>query len=101
MIPMEYNVVVEIDAVVKKSPGGIIMPDAIVDKEKLAAEEGTLIAVSDMAFDIWPDGSRKPQVGERVLVARHSGIMRERDGKTLRILKDKDIVAIIEGGDNG
>lgn len=98
LIPMEFNVVVELDKVEEKTAGGIILPGSKVDREKLEAEEGTLIAVATHAFTYadWPAGSRQPIVGDRVLVARFAGVLRERDGRSLKIVKDKDIIAIVD-----
>lgn len=97
LIPMEFNVVVELDPVEEKTAGGLILPQAKVDRDKLEAEEGTLVAVSPHAFSYaeWPEGARQPQVGDRVLVARFAGVLRERDGKSLKIVKDKDIIAVV------
>lgn len=98
LIPMEFNVVVELDAVAEKTVGGIILPTATVDRDKLAAEEGILVAASPHAFTYadWPEGARKPEVGDRVLIAKFAGIQRDRDGVSLKIVKDKDIIAIVE-----
>ena len=98
LIPMEFNVVVELDPIEEKTLGGIILPSQKVDRDKLEAEEGTLVAVSPHAFTYaeWPEGARMPQVGDRVLIARFAGVLRERDGKSLKIVKDKDIIAVVE-----
>ena len=98
LIPMEFNVVVELDPVEEKTAGGLYLPPTKVDRDKLEAEEGTLVAVSPHAFTYaeWPEGSRQPRVGDRVLIARFAGVLRERDGKSLKIVKDKDIIAVVE-----
>lgn len=96
--PMEFNVVVELDPVDSKTPGGIILLDTAKERDKLGIQEGTLVASSPLAFSYadWPDGHSPPEVGCRVLFARYSGLIREEDGKTYRVLKDKDIVAVID-----
>lgn len=96
--PMEFNVVVEMDPVEEKTAGGIILPTSKTDRDKLAAEEGTLVALSPLAFtyEEWPEAEAKPAIGDRVLIARYAGAIHERDGKTFRILKDRDIVAVVE-----
>jgi chaperonin GroES len=98
IIPVEFCVVVELDKQEEKTAGGIILPSAVKDKDKLAAEEGTLVAASPLAFDYadWPEGSRKPQVGDRVIFKRYAGLLRERDGRDFRLLNDKEIVGIVE-----
>lgn len=98
--PMEFNVVVELDPSETKTPGGVILLDAAKERDKLGAQEGTLVAVSPHAFTYaeWPDDVEPPSVGNRILFARFSGLVREQDGKTYRILKDKDVAAVISGG---
>lgn len=98
LIPLEFFVVVELDTQAEKTAGGIILPTQVKDQDKLSTQEGTLIAVSPHAFtyaDGWPEGS-KPEVGQRVLFKRYAGALHERDGKTYRLLNDKDLVAIVE-----
>jgi co-chaperonin GroES (HSP10) len=95
---MEYNVVVEMDPTEEVTRGGIILPSSKTDRDKLATEEGVLVALSPHAFtyEAWPEGETPPQAGDRVLIARYAGAIHERGGKTFRILKDKDIVAVVE-----
>jgi co-chaperonin GroES (HSP10) len=97
LIPMEFNVVIEMDTPQERI-GSILLPPSVLDAEKTKADEGILIAVSPLAFnfDEWPEGSRKPEVGDRVLIGRYSGISREKDKTVWRIVKDKDIIAIVE-----
>lgn len=96
LIPMEYNVVVEVDAPTDRI-GSILLPPSAVEKERLQADEGILVAVSPLAFsfDDWPEGSQRPEVGDRVLIGRYTGMTREKEGVLWRVLKDKDIIAII------
>lgn len=96
--PMEYNVVVQPDPVEEISAGGIILPMAKTDRDKLAVEEGTLIAVSPHAFSYadWPEGQQPPQVGQRVVFARYAGALHKRGDTDYRIIKDKDIVAVVD-----
>jgi co-chaperonin GroES (HSP10) len=97
LVPMEFNVVVEVDAPPDRI-GSILLPPSVADKERLQADEGWLVKISPLAFnyDDWPEGSRKPAVGDRVLIGRYTGVTREKDGVMWRILKDKDIIAVIE-----
>lgn len=98
LTPLEYNVVVEIDPPQEKTSGGIFLPEQTKDRDKLAGDRGTLIAISPMAFNFpdWPEGEAKPIVGNRVLVARYAGVVQDEGGKVIRVLKDKDIIALIE-----
>lgn len=95
--PMEFNCVVMLDKVEDKV-GSIIIPQSKQDTDKVANQEGMLVATSPHAFSYaeWPQGSRQPQPGDRVLFSRYSGAIHERNGREFRILKDRDIVAVIE-----
>src|SRR5690349_7350006 len=100
--PIEYQVLVELDPVETKTAGGIILPDNVKDKDELASEEGTLVALSPLAFNYdegYPEDA-KPKVGDRVMFKRYDGLLRKRtiDGveRSFRILVDKSIVAVID-----
>lgn len=97
--PMEYNVVVA-PAVMPEKLGSLFIPDESRDMIGMGLQVGRIIAQSPLAhgYDTWPDPSKKPQVGDIVWFGRFAGGEFEgRDGrKGYRILKDKDIGAVIE-----
>ena len=97
LFPIEFNVVVEPDAVETKTAGGIIL--IAKERDELAVDEGVIVAVSPHAFTYadWLDDADKPQVGQRVIFSRYAGALHERRGRKFRVVKDKDIVAVIEG----
>lgn len=98
LTPLEFFVVVELDRQETKTPGGIILPESTKDKDKLATQEGMLVAVSPHAFTYaegWPEGAQ-PQIGQRVLFKRYAGHLHERGGRDYRLLNDKDLIAIVE-----
>ena len=102
LTPCEYNVIVKQKQVEEKSTGGIILTDDMQEREKFDETRGTLIAMSPKAFDesIWPEGVEKPEVGSEVVWSRYAGMFTEgTDGEEYRIIKDKDIVAIVEKND--
>lgn len=95
--PTAFNVVVRMDTSETVTPGGIILPEKVAERDKLAVEEGELVALSPHAFsyaDNWPEPH--PQVGDRVLIRRYDGLLRERGGRDYRIVEDKSVVAVIE-----
>jgi chaperonin GroES len=98
LVPLEFFVVVALDAQEEKTAGGIILPTAVQDHDKLATQEGTLVAVSPHAFTYadWQADMRKPECGERVLFKRYAGSLHEREGRSYRLLNDKDLIAIVE-----
>lgn len=91
--PLHDRVLIERLEAESKTAGGIIIPDTA--KEKPA--EGKVIAVGAGAKD--DDGDRIPmdvKVGDKILFAKWGGTEVKIDGKELIILKESDILAIIE-----
>ena len=95
--PVEFNVVIELDATEEVTTGGIIIPGQKVERNRLEETTGTLVALSPFAFnyDEWPNEAAKPAAGDRVYFARYAGILTECDGRWVRIIKDKEVVAIV------
>jgi chaperonin GroES len=78
----------------EKTKGGLIIPDNA--KEKPA--EGEVIAVGAGAKD--DDGDRIPmdvKAGDRILFGKWSGTEIQIDGEDLLIMKESDILGIIDG----
>lgn len=99
IMPTEFKVLIDPKQVDEKI-GSIIVPDMTKDREKYATTEGTIVALSHLAFtyaseDEW--AGMKPKPGDRVLYAKYAGIRHKgKDGKEYVLANDKDIVAIIE-----
>jgi chaperonin GroES len=78
----------------QKTPGGIIIPDTAQEKP----QEGEVIAVGPGALD--ENGKRvTPEVkaGDFVLFGKWSGTEVRVDGEELLIMKESDIMGILEG----
>ena len=78
----------------QKTPGGIIIPDTVQEKP----QEGEVIAVGPGALD--DNGKRVvPEVkaGDFVLFGKWSGTEVKVDGEELLIMKESDIMGILEG----
>ncbi|NBV05882.1 MAG: co-chaperone GroES [Proteobacteria bacterium] len=91
--PLHDRVLVERIEAESKTAGGIIIPDTA--KEKPA--EGKVVSVGEGARD--DSGKRVPldvKAGDRILFAKWGGTEVKLDGKELIILKESDILAIIE-----
>jgi co-chaperonin GroES (HSP10) len=97
LLPMEYNVIVALDPIEERTQGGIILTTDKVERTRLEACEGTLIAASPLAFtyEEWPADAYRPQLGDRVFFARYAGVLTDRGDKWLRVIKDKDLVAVV------
>src|SRR5256885_9848697 len=77
-----------------KTAGGIIIPDTAQEKP----QEGEVIAVGPGALD--DSGKRvAPEVksGDRVLFGKWSGTEVKIDGEELLIMKESDIMGVVEG----
>ncbi len=78
----------------EKTKGGIIIPDTAKEKP----QEGEVIAVGPGARD--EDGKTVPldvKVGERILFGKWSGTEVKIDGEDLIIMKESDILGVVEG----
>jgi chaperonin GroES len=94
--PLHDRVVVRRIDAEEKTAGGIIIPDTAKEKPM----EGEVIAVGPgarneqgqlVALDV--------QAGDRILFGKWSGTEVKLDGEELLIMKESDIMGIIEGGE--
>jgi chaperonin GroES len=91
--PLQDRVVVKRVKEEEKSRGGIIIPDTAQEKP----QEGEVIAVGPGARD--EDGERiamDVKVGDRILFGKWSGTEVKIDGEELLIMKESDIMGVIE-----
>jgi chaperonin GroES len=92
--PLHDRVVVRRLEQEEKTSGGIIIPDTAKEKPM----EGEIIAAGPGARG--EDGKLVPldvKVGDRVLFGKWSGTEVKIDGEELMIMKESDIMGIIEG----
>ena len=92
--PLHDRVVVKRVDAEEKSKGGIIIPDTVKEKPS----EGEIVAVGpggrDEAGKLIPIGLKS---GDRVLFGKWSGTEVKLDGEDLLIMKESDIMGVIEG----
>ncbi|MBI1212771.1 MAG: co-chaperone GroES [Alphaproteobacteria bacterium] len=77
-----------------KTAGGIIIPDTAQEKP----QEGEVVAVGPGARD--EKGERitpEVKVGDRILFGKWSGTEVKVDGQDLLIMKESDIMGVLEG----
>jgi chaperonin GroES len=92
--PLHDRIVVRRIEEDKKTPGGIIIPDTVKEKP----QEGEVIAVGPGARD--ESGKLVPvdlKRGDRVLFGKWSGSEVKIDGEDLLIMKESDVMGVIEG----
>ena len=92
--PLHDRVVVRRIDAEEKTAGGIIIPDTVKEKPS----EGEIIAVGPGGRDE-AGNLVKPDVkaGDRVLFGKWSGTEVKIDGKDLLIMKESDILGVLEG----
>ncbi|HEX2889544.1 co-chaperone GroES [Vineibacter terrae] len=91
--PLHDRVVVKRVAEEEKTKGGIIIPDTAKEKPM----EGEIVAVGPGARD--EKGVLVPldvKVGDRILFGKWSGTEVKLDGQDLLIMKESDIMGILE-----
>jgi chaperonin GroES len=92
--PLHDRVVIRRIEGEEKTKGGIIIPDTAKEKP----QEGEVIAVGPGARD--ENGKLVPldlKAGDRVLFGKWSGSEVKIDGEDLLIMKESDVMGIIEG----
>jgi len=92
--PVGDRVVVKAAAKEEMTKSGLIIPDTAKEKP----HEGTVIAVG--AGKLNDNGERvalEVKEGDRVLFAKYGGTEFKLDGDDLLVLRETDILAIIEG----
>ena len=92
--PLHDRVVIRRTEEERTSPGGIVIPDAAAEKpikgEVLAVGNGKLLENGDVRpLDL--------AVGDQVLFGKYSGTEVKMDGEELLVMREDDIMAVIEG----
>ena len=91
--PLHDRVVVKRIETDEKSSGGIIIPDTAKEKPS----EGGVLAVGP--GEITEDGKSKPmnvKKGDKILFGKWSGTEVKLDGQDVLIMKESDIMGILE-----
>ena len=91
--PLHDRVVVKRIDAEEKTKGGIIIPDTAKEKP----QEGEVVAVGPGARD--ETGKLVPldlKIGDRVLFGKWSGTEVKIDGEELLIMKESDIMGVVE-----
>lgn len=91
--PLQDRVAVEVSESEQKTPGGVIIPDTAKEKPI----QGVVVAVGEGIKN--ESGSRVTmdlKVGDKVLFGKWSGTEVEVNNKKLLIMKESDIIGVIE-----
>jgi chaperonin GroES len=91
--PLHDRVIVKREEDERKSPGGIVIPDTATEKPM----KGRVLAVGK--GKILENGDVRPldvKVGDKVLFGKYSGTEVKMDGDDVLVMREEDIMAIIE-----
>ena len=92
--PLHDRVMVKREDDERKSPGGIVIPDTATEKPI----KGRVIAVGK--GKILESGEVRPldvKVGDKILFGKYSGTEVKMDCDELVVMREEDIIAIVEG----
>ena len=92
--PLHDRVIIKRTEEERTSPGGIVIPDTATEKPI----KGKVIAVGKGR--ILEDSKVRPldlKAGDKVLFGKYSGTEVKVDGEELLVMKEDDIMAVIEG----
>ncbi|MEY2721306.1 MAG: co-chaperone GroES [Steroidobacteraceae bacterium] len=92
--PLHDRVIVKRLEEERTSPGGIVIPDSAAEKPS----QGKVVAIGK--GKILEDGSVRAldvKVGDKILFGKYSGTEVKVDGEDLLVMREEDIMAIIEG----
>ena len=92
--PLHDRVIVKRLESETKSAGGIVIPDSAAEKPI----QGKIVAVGK--GKILEDGTVRPldvKVGDKILFGKYSGTEVKVDGDELVVMREEDVMAVIEG----
>ncbi|MCL4780984.1 MAG: co-chaperone GroES [Gammaproteobacteria bacterium] len=92
--PLHDRVIIKRTEEERKSPGGIVIPDSATEKpirgKVIAVGKGRILENGEIrALDL--------KVGDKVLFGKYSGTEVKVEGEDLLVMKEDDIMAVIEG----
>jgi len=92
--PLHDRVIIKRMEEERTSPGGIVIPDSAAEKpskgEVVAAGKGKRNETGEIiAMDV--------KVGDKVLFGKYSGTEVKVEGQDLLVMREEDIMAVIEG----
>ncbi len=92
--PLHDRIIVKRTEEERTTPGGIVIPDTAAEKpirgEVIAAGNGKLLE----------NGEKRPldvKAGDKVLFGKYSGTEVKVDGEDFLVMREDDVMAIIEG----
>ena len=92
--PLHDRVIIRRTEEVRTSPGGIVIPDTATEKPI----KGEVIAVGNgKVLDSGETRALDLKAGDKVLFGKYSGTEVKVDGEELLVMREDDVMAVIEG----
>ena len=81
-----------------KRQGGVLLPDAVVDRESVATVCGYVLKVGPLAYEDRKKFPSGPWCREKdwIMFGRYAGARFKIDGGDVRILNDDEVIAVIQ-----
>jgi chaperonin GroES len=93
--PLHDRLIVKREAEERKSAGGIVIPDTATEKPTL----GKVIAVGKgKRLDNGESRALDVKAGDKILFGKYSGTEVKVDGDELLVMREEDVMAIVEAG---
>ena len=93
--PLHDRLIVKREAEERKSAGGIVIPDTATEKPTF----GKVIAVGKgKILDSGESRALDVKAGDRILFGKYSGTEIKVDGDELLVMREEDVMAIVEAG---
>lgn len=91
--PLANRVIIEVEKEEEKTVGGIVLPSSAKEK----SQTGTIIATgTGLVTDAGTTIEMTVKEGDHVLFEKYAGTEIKFDGKEYLVIKESDIVAIVE-----
>lgn len=96
--PVGISILVLPDAVEQTTESGIVLSTHEQhSREEMGQTDGEVIAIAEFAY--FDEKKPRCKVGDRVIMAKYAGMVRVgNDGLTYRLIKDDDVVGILDKG---
>ena len=96
--PAGYRLLIALPEIEQKTDGGIIRPDAVIDRERVSAVVGYVLKAGPEAYadeKKFPEGPWC-QEGDFVLMQAYTGVRLRVKGKEFRVINDDQVVAVVD-----
>lgn len=96
--PAGYRLLIALPEIEQKTDGGIIRPDAVIDRERVSAVVGYVLKAGPEAYADEKKFPKGPwcKEGDFVLMQAYTGVRLRVRGKEFRVINDDQVVAVVD-----